>query len=68
VRVLISSAIVATVLCVPPTVFAATRVVINCNDSGAGSDHGLLNRAFDQRGPGSPRLSGAHPDIGAIER
>jgi hypothetical protein len=28
----------------------------------------LLNRAYDQRGPGFPRVKGAFPDIGAIER
>ncbi|HEY1141475.1 MAG TPA: choice-of-anchor Q domain-containing protein [Lysobacter sp.] len=28
----------------------------------------LLNREFDQRGPGFPRVKGAGPDIGAVER
>lgn len=27
-----------------------------------------LNRAYDQRGPGFPRVRGAFPDIGAVER
>ncbi|WP_206860451.1 choice-of-anchor Q domain-containing protein [Lysobacter changpingensis] len=33
-------------------------------------DHGnnFLSRAYDQRGPGFPRVKGAFPDIGAIER
>ena len=33
-------------------------------------NHGgnVLNRAYDQRGPGFPRVKGAFPDIGAIER
>lgn len=28
----------------------------------------ILDRAYDQRGPGFPRVKGAFPDIGAIER
>lgn len=28
----------------------------------------LLDRAYDQRGPGFPRVRGAFPDIGAVER
>ncbi|WP_368564709.1 choice-of-anchor Q domain-containing protein [Pseudoxanthomonas sp. UTMC 1351] len=28
----------------------------------------LLNRAYDQRGPGFPRVKGGAPDIGSIER
>jgi len=46
-----------------------TRTHLLLPDSPA-VDHGnnLLNRAFDQRGPGFPRLRGALPDIGAIER
>ena len=40
---------------------------------GAGSpaiDRGnnVLGRAYDQRGPGFPRVRGAQPDIGAVER
>jgi hypothetical protein len=30
--------------------------------------HNNFNREFDQRGPGFPRVKGAFPDIGAIER
>ena len=28
----------------------------------------LLNRAYDQRGPGFPRVKGGAPDIGSTER
>jgi hypothetical protein len=28
----------------------------------------VLNRTYDQRGPGFPRVKGAFPDIGAVER
>lgn len=30
--------------------------------------HNDFNREFDQRGPGFPRVKGAFPDIGAVER
>jgi hypothetical protein len=46
-----------------------TRTHLLLSDSPAinrGSN--LLNRAYDQRGPGFPRVKGAFPDIGAIER
>ena len=46
-----------------------TRTHLLLSDSPAinrGSN--LLNRAYDQRGPEFPRVKGAFPDIGAIER
>jgi hypothetical protein len=46
-----------------------TRTHMLFSDSPA-INHGgnVLNRAYDQRGPGFPRVKGAFPDIGAIER
>ena len=46
-----------------------TRTHMPASDSPV-LEHGsnLLNRKYDQRGPGFPRVKGAFPDIGAVER
>jgi hypothetical protein len=46
-----------------------TRTHMLLSDSPAiGRGGNILDRAYDQRGPGFPRVKGAFPDIGAIER
>lgn len=46
-----------------------TRTRLPLADSPAlGRGANPLNREYDQRGPGFPRVKGAFPDIGAVER
>jgi hypothetical protein len=46
-----------------------TRTHMLLSDSPAiGQGSNFYNRAYDQRGPGFPRVKGAFPDIGAVER
>ena len=46
-----------------------TRTHMPLSDSPAINRGGnVLNRTYDQRGPGFPRVKGAFPDIGAVER
>ena len=47
--------------------YSATHLPL-ANSPVLGQGSNLLDRMYDQRGPGFPRVKGGAPDIGSIER